>query len=126
MKPFSEDLLAKLANATVAPSEARPRVLLGAEEVDGARERARATPGFVDSLFDEARGASENEDLFGPAPELPYFCQTPLRSLANAAFIMEDEAFAARALEGVEVMFSFRPRSGWRVRTAPCDVTTPC
>ena len=35
MKPFSEDLLAKLENATVAPSETRPRVLLGTEEVVG-------------------------------------------------------------------------------------------
>ncbi len=115
MKPFSEDLLAKLANTTVAPPETRPRVLLGAEEVDGVRERARATPGFVDSLAEAAQEASANEDLFGSEPELPYFCQTPLRSLANAAFILEDEAFAARALEGVEVMFSFPPEE-WVAR----------
>lgn len=115
MKPFSEDLLAKLANATVAPSETRPRVLLCAEEVDGVRERARGIPGFVDKLADTAREASGSEDLFGAEPELPYFCQTPLRSLANAAFILEDEAFAARALEGVEVMFSFPPEE-WVAR----------
>ncbi len=115
MKPFSEDLLAKLANTTVAPPVSRPRVLLGAEEVDGVRKRARATPGFVDSLVEAARGASANDDLFGADPELPYFCQTPLRSLANAAFILEDEAFAARALEGVEVMFSFPPEE-WVAR----------
>lgn len=115
MKPFSEDLLAKLANVTVAPPVPRPRVLLVADEVDGVRERARATPGFVDSLAEAARGASANEDLFGAVPELPYFCQTPLRSLANAAFILEDEAFAARALEGVEVMFSFPPEE-WVAR----------
>ena len=115
MKPFSEELLAKLANATVAPPETRPRVLLGAEEVDKARERAKATPGFIDSLAEAAREASASEDLFGAEPELPYFCQTPLRSLANAAFILEDEAFAARALEGVEVMFSFPPEE-WVAR----------
>ncbi len=115
MKPFSEDLLAKLNNATVAPPETRPRVLLGAEEVAEVRRRASATPGFVDRLVKEARAASENEDLFGAAPELPYFCQTPLRSLANAAFITEDEVFAARALEGVEVMFSFPPEE-WVAR----------
>ena len=107
MKPFSEDLLVKLANATVAPPETRPRVLLGADEVDGVRDRARETSGFLDNLVDAARSASENNDLFGPAPAIPYLCQTPLRSLANAAFILEDETFAARALEGVEVMFSF-------------------
>ena len=115
MKPFSEDLLAKLENATVAPPETRPRVLLGAEEVAEVRRRASATPGFVDRLVEEARAASGNEDLFGAAPELPYFCQTPLRSLANAAFILEDEAFAARALAGVEVMFSFPPEE-WVAR----------
>ena len=107
MKPFSEDLLAKLASATVAPPETRPRVLLGAEEVDAARERARATPGFVVKLAESAREASNSEDLFGPAPALPYFCQSPLRSPANAAFILEDEAFAARVPQGVEVMFPF-------------------
>ena len=115
MKPFSEDLLEKLAKTTVAPPAARPRVLLGAGEVDGVRERARATPGFVDSLAEAAREASANQDLFGAEPELPYFCQTPLRSLANAAFILEDEAFAARALEGVEAMFSFPPEE-WVAR----------
>ena len=115
MKPFSEDLLAKLANATVAPSETRPRVLLGADEVDGVRERAKGIPGFVDKLAEAAREASASEDLFAADPELPYFCQTPLRALANAAFILEDEAFAARALEGVEVMFSFPPEE-WVAR----------
>ena len=107
MKPFSEDLLAKLANVTVAPPETRPTVLLGAEEVDAARERAREAPGFEDTLAESAREASDSEDLFGPAPAIPYLCQTPLRSLANAAFILEDETFAARALEGVEAMFTF-------------------
>ena len=115
MKPFSEELLAKLNNATVAPPETRPRVLLGAEEVAEVRGRARATPGFVDKLVESAREASGSVDLFGPTPELPYFCQTPLRSLANAAFILEDDAFAARALEGVEVMFSF-PTDEWVAR----------
>ena len=115
MKPFSEDLLAKLNSATVAPPETRPRVLLGAEEVAEVRDRAQSTPGFVDRLVEEARAASENEDLFGAAPELPYFCQTPLRSLANAAFILEDDAFAARAMEGAEVMFSFPPEE-WVAR----------
>ena len=115
MKPFSEDLLAKLENTNVAPHLTRPRVLLGANEVSEVRDRASATPGFVDKLAEEAREASGSEDLFGADPELPYFCQTPLRSLANAAFILEDDAFAGRALEGVEVMFSFPPEE-WVAR----------
>ena len=113
MTSFSRNLQAALKTARVQPPASRPRILMGADEV--AQVRKRATPAFVDALAQQAQVASKNEMLFGKQPEIPYLCQTSVRALAHAAFILQDERAAVRALEGVEIMFSFPPEE-WVAR----------
>jgi hypothetical protein len=113
--PFSDALMARLDAVKVVPPAARPRILFGADDVAAIRLRAQETPGVTDTLRAAAEGAAADKQLFGEDPEIPYLTQGPLRALAQAAFVLEDESFAARALEGVEVMFGFPPEE-WVAR----------
>ena len=114
MNPFSRELITRLRTEEVLLA-ARPRLLLGADEAPALRVRARTTAGAVDALAEKARAAADDELLFGPNPEIPYLCQRALKSLSAAAFVLEDEGFAGRALEGVERIFSFPPEE-WIAR----------
>lgn len=113
MTSFSRTLQAAQKNVRVQPPASRPRILMGADEV--AQVRKRATPAFADALAKQAQAAAQNELLFGKQPEIPYLCQPSLRALSHAAFLLQDERAAARALEGVEIMFSF-PAEEWVAR----------
>ena len=115
MIPFSESLTEKLGALTVSVPESRPRTLFGQEEVAGIRKRARMTAGTLDALRAAADGAANNQQLFGDEPEIPYLLQGPVRALADAAFVLEDAGYAARALAAVEVMFGFPPEE-WVAR----------
>ena len=115
MPEFSEELIQKLTEVTVDPAGTRPRILIGADEVSAIRQRVRDIEGATDTFAEGARAASANEGLFGPNPEIPYLVQAPVRALADAAFVLEDEGFAARALEGIEVMLGF-PAQEWVAR----------
>jgi hypothetical protein len=115
MTAFSDGLMHQLRGATVTLSPDRPRILLGPDEVASARLRAKRIPGFVDRVLAQAQSASQDALLFGTDPEIPYLTRGPLHTLASAAVILEDERFAARALEGLEVWFSF-PADDWIAR----------
>ena len=115
MKAFSKELLDRLGAQAVAPSSARPRVLLTESEIQSVRDRAQATTGAVDQLAERAEKAARDPGLFGTEPDIPFLVRGALRPLADAALILEEERYAARALEGVEVMFSFPPEE-WIAR----------
>ena len=71
----------------------------------------RSIEGVVDSLVENAEAASLDERLFGPDLEPPYHAlhhttRWPLRPLVDAAFLLEDEEYARRVLEGIEIMCS--------------------
>lgn len=115
MTTFSRNLMDQLSHARVAPGPARPRILFGPEDVPEIRSRARADARVVDAFAARAERACVHEGLFGPKPDIPYFCLSPLRELSDAALVLEDERYAMRALEGVEVMFRSSPEE-WVAR----------
>ena len=103
----SHDLLSALDGADLALGAPRPRLLLGPGDVAGARERARSLPGYADRLAAAGAAAAQDERVFGPDPEPPYYVQQAYRDLAAAAFLLEDESMAARLLEAIELAFAF-------------------
>ena len=115
MIPFSANLMRKLQAATVTLLPDRPRILLGADEVAGVRARVREMPGMADRFAAQAEAAMHQDILFGKNPEIPYLSRGPLHPLSHAALILQDARFAKRALEGLEVLFSF-PADEWIAR----------
>ncbi|MDP6778401.1 MAG: heparinase II/III family protein [Candidatus Latescibacteria bacterium] len=69
----------------------------------------------MDAIVRRAEDARQDPRLFGPEPEIPYLMRSPLESLAAAAFVTEDEGFAAKTLEGIETWLSF-PADEWVAR----------
>jgi hypothetical protein len=113
MTPFSEDLITKLRESTLKLPDARPRLLMGADEVQAVRERAWETPGVVDILAKRARAASVDQSFFGSTSEDLYLFSNfrgVIKALSDAALILEDEQFAKRALGAVEFYFRLPTR----------------
>ena len=71
MTQFSEELIARLRESALTLSSTRPRLLLGADEVQAVRERARSTQGVIDVFAERANAAAErhtdNQRHFEPA-----------------------------------------------------------
>lgn len=115
MSDFSEALLARLNDTPVRVASTRPRLLLEPDDVQAVRDRARSIEGVVDKIAERARAAAKDENLFGARLKYPLLTHqraNPLKPLATAALVLEDERFAARALEGVEIYFGF-PTQQW-------------
>jgi hypothetical protein len=126
MTEFSQELIAKLQDTQVTLSPARPRLLLGPADVERVRARAKATPGAIDKIAERARAASQDENLFGSKLKYPLITHqraNPLKPLATAALVLEDEGFAARALEGIEIYYRF-PDKQW-LQPSFIDAPTP-
>ena len=120
MTPFSEKLLREFEAVDIVLSDRRPRLLMDRDEAAEVREKARALPGYIDRLAEQAEAAAQDEQLFGPTPEPPYYVLKPFKVLADAAFILENETWASRVLEAIEGMFAFphdeRLEHSWAAR----------
>ena len=113
MSRFSTELQARLVSVDVRLSSSLPRLLLGAGDVDSAREKVRSVPGLVDEISARAREAAKGDSLFRPKNLDSYLfphLRDVLKPLCTAALLLEDERSAARALEAVETYFAMPTR----------------
>jgi len=86
-----------------------------AADVGRVRKRAHDTQGVIDIFVERANAASVDQSFFGPTSEDFYLFsnfRVVIKALSDAALILEDERFAMRALEAVELYFKL-PSSQW-------------
>ena len=104
-----------MRSAPVDLSPERPRLLMEPVDVTRVRERAEAVPGVLDRVAEQAREAAVDERYFNPPSSDTWLyphLRGVLKPLWTAAFLLDDEPAARRALEAVEMYFE-RPTREW-------------
>jgi hypothetical protein len=112
---FTEDLLSRLASTSLTLRDERPRLLITAAEAGRVRDRALADQRVVDVFVERANAAAKIASNFGPRvenAEIFSHAAGVLGPLSDAALILEDERFAARALDAIEAYYRI-PTSEW-------------
>lgn len=86
-----------------------------AADVGRVRKRAHATQGVIDIFVERANAAARIASSFGPRvenAEIFSHAAGVLGPLSDAALILEDEQFAARALDAIEAYYGI-PTINW-------------
>ena len=74
---FSDDLLHRLRSASINLLPERPRLLMEPADVTRVRERAKAIPGVLDRVAEQAQRAAVDERYFNPKADDAWLAELP-------------------------------------------------
>lgn len=101
------ELVDAIRNARFQPSTERPRLLFGAEDLRGLRERAAARPGVLETARDGAARAMAQPAGAANARE-PYLSGTDLVAVASAYALSGDAAYGPWLRERMDAMLALK------------------